>query len=74
MTNPNLLIDDCETFRLAGDCIGVVWHDAAGWHGNLHWDVEGDTDFVGPFVTITAARNAVRAAFDASGKSTLTGA
>ena len=56
-------IDDCETFRLAADCIGVIWHEPDGWRGNLHWDVEGDTDFVGPFVTIIAAREAVRAAF-----------
>ena len=30
------IIDDCETFRLADDCIGVVWHEHDGWHGNLH--------------------------------------
>lgn len=56
-------IDDCETFRLDDDCIGVVWHDATGWHGNLHWDVLGDTDFCGPYLSIIQARRAVRVQF-----------
>ena len=63
MIHFHLLVDDCETFRMSDNCLGVVWHDDAGWHGNLHWDVEGDTDFVGPFTTVMLARQSVRAAF-----------
>lgn len=63
MTTTSTIIDYCETFRLSDDCIGAIWHDNAGWYGNLHWNIEGDTDFCGPFLSVSMARQAVRAAF-----------
>lgn len=52
-----------ETFRLDEDCLGLTWCAAAGYYGCLRWDVLGDTDFVGPYTTITQVRMAVREQF-----------
>jgi len=62
--DPNSLTN-AETFNLTADCLGVIWQDAAGWHGCLKWDIEGNTDFVGPFADRPAALDAVRAAYAA---------
>lgn len=58
--------DSGESFRLADDCSGVIWHDAQGWHGCLKYDIEGNTDFVGPFGLRTAAIDAVKSRFNAT--------
>ena len=47
----NLLPADSEVFRLDDNCEGVVWHSDEGWSGCLKWDIEGNTDFVGPYST-----------------------
>jgi hypothetical protein len=60
--------DSGESFRLADNCEGVIWHDAAGWSGCLKWDIEGNTDFVGPFDKRSAAIDAVMDAHQQSSK------
>jgi hypothetical protein len=67
-TRPTDLINDCETFRLDEDCIGSVWHSAAGWYGDLTWSIaddvlDGDTEPLGPYSNVIEARMAVRAEF-----------
>lgn len=54
-----------ETFRLDLDCLGIIWSINDGWFGCLHWDGDDvvETDRIGPFTCITAARMAVRAQF-----------
>lgn len=63
-------IDQSETFRLSDTCTGVLWHDETGWHGCLKFDVEGDTNFVGPFASSLGARNALRGEFTATSAAT----
>lgn len=52
------MIQDSETFPI-GALMGVLWKDDEGWHGCLRGDVEGDTNFVGPFDNKESARQAL---------------
>ncbi len=60
------MIANGEVFKLGEDCDGVIWQEALGWFGCLRWDVEGNTNFVGPFPTRTETIRTVRAEFAAS--------
>lgn len=60
-----LLLPATETFVLSANCRGVIWQTADGWHGCLKFDIDGDTNFVGPFQSVVGARMAVRSEFTA---------
>ncbi len=60
------MIANGEAFKLGEDCDGVIWQEALGWFGCLRWDVEGNTNFVGPFPTRTEMIQAVRVEFATS--------
>lgn len=63
MTNHQSPISNGEIFKLADDCEGVIWQDADGWQGCLRWSVEGNTDFIGPCSSRSAAIREVKDAY-----------
>jgi len=55
---------DPVVFRLDDDCDGVVWQDAAGWHGCLRWaNEDGTTDLSGPYGNRSEAVGEVKVEF-----------
>lgn len=70
MTTQPIIVTGTESFILSDDCRGVIWQSADGWHGCLNFDVDGDTNFVGPFQSVVGARMAVRSEFTATSAAT----
>jgi len=65
-TQPNEICLLYESFVMSTDVTGVVWRDPDGWRGCLRTAVEGDTNFVGPFISRVGARLAVLSEFTAA--------
>lgn len=57
------MITNGEAFKLSEDCDGVIWKDKLGWHGCLKWNIEGNTNFVGPYPSRMETISAVRTEF-----------
>jgi len=52
-------IYEAETLQVDENAIGVLWKDERGWNGCLKTEIEGRTNFVGPFETKEKAKKAL---------------